>query len=142
MGTDTIQRLQDRIEELEALLGISDDEARRYQVLGLQPIPLQMLSYIVKRKVATREGIYIAVYGNRQECDQPAITVVNQHLWRIRNVLEPHGIYLKTEIGAGYSITPEHKAKLEKVLARLKFKPKNKRLGIQAPGCLSGVAGR
>ncbi len=116
------RRLRDRIAELESLLGIDADASLRYEMLGLQPIARRMLAYIVKREVATRDGLFVAIYGERPDVDQPDIVVVNQHIMRIRNAIEPHGLLLRTLAGVGYAMPPADKVRLDAVLARMRSK--------------------
>lgn len=110
---DQITALQDRVAELEALLGVSDDALFRFRALKLRPYECRILSFIEKQTgTARRQAIYTALFGNRPECDQPDIRLVDVYLCRIRRVLRPIGIEIVTVFNVGWALTATDKAKL------------------------------
>lgn len=113
--------LEDRIAELEELLGIDEKSTDPYRKLGLPPVARVMLGYLMKRELATRQGLYEAVYGARNDCDQPLDVkgAMSARIWTIRNALEPHGVRIATISGTGWSISAGDKKHLADVVAEL-----------------------
>ena len=108
-----IERLQDRIEELEQLLGIDEDYVMRlHRGLKLSMMPCRVLGFIAKRASATKEQLYVAVYGEWPECDQPGIKNLGQFIWLVRQRLTPLGIEIVTDFCIGFSMTAANKRKL------------------------------
>lgn len=112
--------LEDRIAELEELLGVSVSWTDQYRRLGLPPLARLMLGHIVKRETVTRESLFTTVYGGRAECDQPdAKNAIGVRVWNIRNTLEPHGIKIQTVYRAGWRMSAADKEKLAVLVASL-----------------------
>jgi len=120
------QKLLDRIEELEQLLGIDEDyEQEIRSVLNsrvgctvVSKATGKMIGFLSRRMFASREAIYTVLYGNRNECDQPAIKMIDQIVWRARQALKPYGIRINTEWTIGYSMSNTDKKKLRALLDR------------------------
>jgi two-component system cell cycle response regulator CtrA len=112
-----LQRLRDRIAELEELAGIGDDDVALIKTAtGLPMSACRILGAIRKRRgISSRDMIYGLVYGDRPECDQPEMKILDVHVVRvvrIRRALKPHGITIETVWGVGWSMTDEHRAAL------------------------------
>lgn len=102
-----LQRLRDRIAELEALLGARDAD--------LFPIALPaqqraILGLILRRASVTVSQIAAVIYGGRVDCD-----------WRLRKTLKDFGITIETsrvDGGAGaYAMSADNKAKVRVLIA-------------------------
>lgn len=104
-----LQRLRDRVAELEALLGASEEDTVRLRALGLTKTSSLVLGIILKRPVASREAIYVAIYGARPDCDQPLIDTLDVYATRIRQILRGINVELKTAHNIGWYIKPEEK---------------------------------
>ncbi|MEN6535687.1 MAG: helix-turn-helix domain-containing protein [Bryobacteraceae bacterium] len=118
-AANELHRLRDRVEELETILGLSEESVDRFIGLKLSPAEKQIVNILFKWKLAHRERIYAALYGSRLECDQPEIRTLDVHLHRIRKYLASFHIAIGTQRGAGWFLTEENREKLANLAARL-----------------------
>ena len=113
---DELQRLRDRIEVLETLLGLDEgDVSLIQQVTGLGPVQAKILSVLRKRRgvVWSKQMLFEVLYGDRPECDRPhGPNVIGETVAKVRAKLHPLGMDLHTIYGAGYSMSEETRAKL------------------------------
>lgn len=112
------QRLQDRVTELEALLGVgNDDVSRLMTVLDATPQQCEMVGFMLKRAVATRTALFIALFGARPECDQPDMKLIDVQMVRVRSALKAIGIDVQTAWGSGgWSIRGADKVRLRAMM--------------------------
>jgi hypothetical protein len=113
------QRLQDRVQELEALLGVgNDDVSRLLTVLDATPQQCEMVGFMIRRAVATRTALYTVLFGARPDCDQPEIKLIDVQMVKVRKALEKVGVEVRTEWGSGgWAIPIAHKAKLRRLMS-------------------------
>jgi DNA-binding response OmpR family regulator len=101
-----VSRLQDRVEQLEEVLGTGDDDLEliRRAVPALTTSERKLLGAIHKRRgrVATKDILFEALYGDRPECDQPHAKTVEVLMSKLRGKVAPLGIVIRTEYGSGY----------------------------------------
>ena len=111
--------LRDRVAELEALLGVgNDDVSRLLTVVDATPQQCEMIGFMLKRAVATRTALFIALFGARPECDQPDMKLIDVQMVKVRKALEKLGIEVRTEWGSGgWNIPAPSKAKLRRMMA-------------------------
>lgn len=132
---EKIAALEDRVAELEELLGVGPTFSDQYAKLGLAPIARKVLGYIVRREVATREGAFQAVYGALSDCDQPECLkeAIGVRVYNIRNALEPHGIRIKTVYKVGWVMSAADKEKLAALIRKETFEtyPRNIKAGSE-----------
>ena len=110
-----LERLRDRVDELEELLGVRGTIPRKM----FRSCPLaaeQLIGMLLARPSITREAAYTALYGGRPEADQPMEKIIGTRMCQARKALTPHGIAVKTVWGSGYYMTGENKAKLRALL--------------------------
>lgn len=108
-----LHRLRDRIQELEQLLGIvAEDAVDRFIFMNLSPTERRILNILFTWKRVQREKLYTLLYGERLECDQPEIKVIDVWLSKLRSKLAPYGIIFETEFNAGWFMTQPNKDKL------------------------------
>lgn len=111
-----LERLRDRIEELEELLGLTMPWPR--YVRGFTPIRRALLGLLRRRPLVTREFAYRAIYGGRPESNQPAdLRIIDQIICRLNRVLKDHGIRIQCDNRTGYYLAAEDKAALDQLLA-------------------------
>ena len=112
------QRLQDRVAELEALLGVgNDDVSRLLTVVDATPQQCEMIGFMMKRAVATRTALFIALFGARPECDQPDMKLIDVQMVKVRKALEKLGVEVRTEWGSGgWNIPAADKARLRAMM--------------------------
>lgn len=109
-----LQRLRDRVEELEDLAGMGDDDVSLLrQATGLTLAQCKILGVIRKRRrIAPRQMIHGYVYGGRPECDQPDIKIIDVLISQARKKLRPLGIEIETGWGTGYQMTEPNRTAL------------------------------
>lgn len=113
---DELQRLRDRVAELEGLLGIAD--GFELQRLGLSPTESMVCGMLLKRAVVSHEAIFTALYGDRSECDQPNFNMVTTLISLLRRRLKVFNVGIRNERSRGYYILESHKALLRAALAK------------------------
>lgn len=113
-----IQRLRDRIEQLEEMLGIGRDTTLQLRLkLGLTKCQAKMLGILVKREVVSWEAMHFVLYGDRPEADQPwSEANLRKHIVLLRRRLEPTGIKVDAVHGQGWMLGNEHKAKVKEIM--------------------------
>ena len=86
-----LQRLRDRVEELELILGMGEDDISLIrQITGLTPTQATLVSILYRRRVTlTKETLYQAIYGGVAECDQPQVRVLDALIHQARKALRP-----------------------------------------------------
>lgn len=115
-----IERLRDRIEELETVLGIGRDDVEVYRrAFGLTRDQAKILGLIAKRNVTvTRAAIHTVLYGTRPDCDQPEdLKIIDVHVCKLRKPLRDAGVEIKSDWGTGYYMMQADKAKMRAFLA-------------------------
>lgn len=116
-----LQRLRDRVEELEELLGVhGEDKIDPLVSLALTPMERRVLGVIYRWELVRRPKLYTLLYGARPECDQPAIKLLDVWVSKVRRYLTPFGIMIDHQDGAGWFMTEENKAKLAALAVRLR----------------------
>jgi hypothetical protein len=110
--------LRDRVAELEALLGVgNDDVSPLLTVLDATPQQWEMVGLMLKRAVATRTALFIALFGARPECDHPDVKLIDVQMVKVRNAPEKIGVEVRTEWGSGgWNIPVADKAKLRRLM--------------------------
>lgn len=109
-----IERLRDRIEELEGLLGLNLKLPNEF---GLTPTEMQCVGAIIRRGILNQEAIFTAVYGSRPESQQPDMKIIDVYLCRIRRKLTPKGFALKNNFSVGYYFEPPARDALKQLCA-------------------------
>src|SRR5260221_2612574 len=100
-----VERLRDRVEQLEEVLGIDRSlTSRLRQAFGLEPGKAPILGMLLARDFVTRESLYIVLYADRPECDWPEEKVMDVQICKLRRILRRHGIAIETRWGEGWSM--------------------------------------
>jgi DNA-binding response OmpR family regulator len=102
-----LQRLCDRVEELEGLLGLTMIGRDTILPIAITRAARPLLGLLLRRGQVTHSVAFTALYGDRPEAEQPELELVKIYILRLRRELGPHGIKIKTEWGVGYSMTSE-----------------------------------
>lgn len=113
------QRLRDRVEELEGILGVGKSDVMAYRrVLRITPDQAKILGMLAKRtETVTKTSIFTVLYGARPDCDQPGdVRIIDVEVCKLRKSLRLKGICLRTDWGAGYSMSQADKAKLRSLM--------------------------
>jgi hypothetical protein len=113
------EALRTRVIELEALLGVgNDDVSRLLTVLDATPQQCEIIGFMMKRAVATRDALLTVLFGNRPECDHPEPKLIDVQMVKVKRSLEKVGIKVQTEWGyGGWSLTRADKAKLKGMMS-------------------------
>jgi two-component system cell cycle response regulator CtrA len=104
------ERLQDRILVLEDLLGIGMEWPL---FLGLTPHEGKVLGALMRREVQSKEGLLLALYGNRPDGDMPEIKIIDVFICTLRKKLTRFGVTVDTLWGQGYRLKPEMREKIK-----------------------------
>lgn len=107
-------RLQDRIAELEELLGM-DDFAN--PELNWTTTERKVAGLFARRAFWTKEALYVALYAERPDVDQPQtreITAIWAH--KLRKRLRLHDITLRTAWGIGFWLDAADQQKLRALI--------------------------
>jgi ribosome biogenesis SPOUT family RNA methylase Rps3 len=116
-----LQRLRDRVEELEQILGMDEDDVSLIrQVTGLAHTPATMVSILYRRRVIlTKETLHQAIYGGMAECDQPQVRVLDSLIHQARKALRPYDVNIHTVYGGGgFSMDELSRARFKALLTQ------------------------
>jgi DNA-binding response OmpR family regulator len=116
-----LQRLRNRVEELELILGMGQDDISLIrQVTGLTPTQATLVSILYRRRVTlTKEMLHQAIYGGMAECDQPQVRVLDSLIHQVRKSLRPFGVNISTVYGGGgFSMDELSRARFKGVLTQ------------------------
>jgi len=71
-GATELERLRDRVEQLEQALGVDRSLTSRLRTaFGLEPGVAQVMGMLMKRDFVTHDALYVVLYAARPECDWP-----------------------------------------------------------------------
>lgn len=112
------QTLKDRIEELEAVVGLLPKNEIQFKFCHFTPTEERYLGMIYKQEyVCTKEVIFRAVYGGLPEADQPLeIKIVDVVVHHIRKKLKRFGIEIHTMWGRGYYFDDVNRKKMQDLI--------------------------
>jgi hypothetical protein len=124
--------LRNRMEELQALLGVgNDDVSRLLAVLDATPQQCEMIGFMLRRSVATRTALHTVLFGARPNCDQPEIKLIDVQMVKVRKALEKVGVEVRTEWGSGgWSIPAADKARLRRLMEGEREAPEVERVTL------------
>lgn len=114
------QTLRDRVEELEALLGVTPFVPASWRRVGGMPLHWRLLVFLLKRGTATREEMVVALYGHRYVDRRPESKTIDVHVCKLRRVLRHEGIEITTNWGQGFSLSPQMRVKAQALVERLR----------------------
>lgn len=117
MQRPTYQQLLDRVEELEALLGLKRDlvEEIRYS-LGCTPQVAQIVAMLYRREECSKESIHIVLHGMKPEDRQPELKVLDCQISYARACLRERGIEIETIWRFGWRMPQRSKQVLRELL--------------------------
>ena len=96
------EQLRNRLEELQALLGVgNDDVSRLLTVLDATPQQCEMVGFMLRRSVATRTAMHTVLFGARPDCDQPEMKLIDVQMVKVRKALEKVGRRSPDRMGLG-----------------------------------------
>lgn len=112
-----VQRLQDRVEELEEILGLTAVIPNPL-LKGVRPkvASMQLLGMLLARPFVTRDAAYTVLFGDRLECEQPDIKYIDVILSNLRKALADHCVVINTDYGKGIYIDKDNKVRLRAVI--------------------------
>lgn len=113
------ERLRDRVEELERVLGVDMSLTNRLRdVFGLEPGLSPILGMLMKRAFVSHASLYTVLYAGRPECDWPKPKIMDVQVCKLRRKLRKHGVSIETRWGEGWMMTAADKAKVRDVVDR------------------------
>jgi DNA-binding response OmpR family regulator len=104
-----IERLRDRVEQLEEAFGINLQLPNEF---GFTPLEMKILGILVARSIVSKDTIFDVVYGSLPENSQPGIKIVEVHIVKIRRKLLGKGWSIRNRSGVGYYLDPDARAAL------------------------------
>lgn len=117
--SDLIERLKDRIEQLEEVIGVDRSMTTRIrEALKLEPLKAQIVGMLLSRDFVTRDGLYTVLYAGRPECEWPDEKVLDAQICKLRPHLSAHGVEIETKWGDGWSMPSGSKTILRKLCTR------------------------
>ena len=106
------ERLLDRIEMLEAALGLDVLPPVEWRLTGSEA---RIFGVLLTREVATKQALLTAL--NRLHlADEPEIKIIDVFVCKIRKKLAPYGIEVLTRCGVGYYLDAAGKARTRELL--------------------------
>jgi DNA-binding response OmpR family regulator len=115
-AAQTVERLQNRIHELEELLGATTEFPPS---LRLTLSEEALLDILFKREIVTQAAACAILYGSHADGGpSDPRNVVSVLIMRLRKKVAAHGIEIKTRSGVGYYMTSEAKDRLRNVIKR------------------------
>lgn len=110
----TREQLEDRIAQLEEILGLTADLPIivRLKGRGMMMNEAKMLGLLLKRTFVPYTAAYDAIYGDRAESQLPSIDMLRTIMKRLRAALLSTGVKISVVYGEGYYIEPSDKNKL------------------------------
>lgn len=111
------QELEEQVEHLQfrldQLLGVYVNRPR----IGITPCSFRVTHMIAERSPNTvrNEALFYAITDRPEQKLNPN-NDLKVHITRARQVLRPYGIEIETDWGFGYRMTPESKAKWQKLV--------------------------
>ncbi len=114
-----IEQLEDRILQLEDLLGMGEDDMAliRSAIPSLTAREARLLGLLrARRGVVSFENIMDAVYGDRGE--MPATKVYTVTVSTLRHKIAELGLTITTVNGLGYSMSEDSRKRLTKMMER------------------------
>lgn len=113
------QRLRDRIEELERVLGVDRSLTSKLRdVFGLEPGLSPILGMLMQRIFVSHSSLYTVLYANRPECDWPEPKILDVQICKLRRKLKKIGASIDTRWGEGWMMTAANKAKVRDAIGR------------------------
>ncbi|VIO73874.1 hypothetical protein CI41S_39830 [Bradyrhizobium ivorense] len=115
------QALLDRIEQLEAVLGVDRSTTGRIRdAFGLEPALAETLGMLLAREFVTRGGLYTVLYEARPESEWPDEKILDVHICKLRARLRKRGCDVKitTKFGEGWSLAHVDKMKVRAAITR------------------------
>jgi DNA-binding winged helix-turn-helix (wHTH) protein len=115
-----LQRLRDRVQQLEDIIGLNpDDVGLIAYVFHLPRKAAEVLNVLTRRRgVVTKEVLFYLVYGGLAEADQPdPEKVLPAMIMMCRNALRGHRIKISTVYKIGWIMDEEDRRKCKSILS-------------------------
>lgn len=103
MSVQEIERLRDRVEELEELLGMREIFPRPWRLTAKES---EVFGLLMRRPILSIPQLFSAVYGGDAEKSHKIIEVI---VHNIRAKVKLFDISIQNEYGYGYFLPPESK---------------------------------
>ena len=113
----SIEEVEEENRQLRELIGATPEFEFVMQcqhVLGLTNSCAKLLSILLRGRVRSHEGIWMAYCGPSHE--RPTLRVISALIVPIRKALRPYGVEVKTVWGEGFVMTKEDRARVWEIL--------------------------
>ncbi len=108
------QQLQDRVFELEEMLGMN---IKLPAELLLTPAQTIMAGLLSRKEIVSRDMFFTALYGAKPDCDQADIQTIDVQLCKLRKNLGARGIKIKNRWNIGWYLSADDRGKLREMSA-------------------------
>lgn len=109
--------LRERVRVLEEeLRGRGKNEETPPLSLGLTGQEGRLLMHLLARDLCSKEQLFMALYGDRPEADEPEIKIIDVLVCKLRKKLQSENIAITTIWGHGYMIDGKNKAALRALI--------------------------
>ncbi len=108
---DERDELAERVRQLEAVLR---DDSWQPKEWGLTPSEAAIVNILTMRRVATREAIFVALYGDDVD-GGPLERTIDVLVCKLRPKLRRHGFTVQNVYGAGYRLDDAARATFTKL---------------------------
>lgn len=84
--------------------------------MGLTKNESSILGVLMKKQIALKESIWMAIYSDKCEDKQADPKIIGVLICKMRRKLKELGVEIKSSWGVGYYLTPEDKKKIESLI--------------------------
>jgi len=109
---DRTAKMQNRIDELEGMLGMQSRFTFSIR-LKVGQIPEKLIGMLMSFPRVSAKAAFAALYG--QQCNKPTFNVLSVHIVRVRKILAQLGIKVQTLHSFGWALDPRDREKLKRM---------------------------
>ena len=115
------ERLRDRIEELEEILGVKEvDVPPSFQTVNARRVSWRLFCHLARRGYCNRERAMTALYSDRDPADRPHPRIFDSMMTGIRRFAHHHGIEITTVYNEGWVMAAPMQKKALALIERLR----------------------
>lgn len=124
---ERIVQLEDRVAELEDMLGMSAHVPQALMALTVgvrHRIQVEaIISMLVARPLLTRAAAYDQFYRDRAECDQPGFNVISVYMVHARRALAAAGMRVNRIFDQGWFLDNADRTRLREMIKQSEMHP-------------------
>lgn len=109
-----MERLRERVTQLEEILEIGVIFQDEFPLLGLTRTQSRILSLLARRELLQERTIFAVLYESRPDCDKPKPDIIKVFICKLRRKLAAHELSIRTRWGVGYYLDAATREALKK----------------------------